>query len=165
VLSPEKLGIDIIRLSLEEPIMSAYLTGTAPNQTLHRFSVPGVIDGIALQTFDGNGAGTRNDFVMLNGTRLRGAPADFESDETLSYTVNPDCTGELLVHIGNGKRTISTRLIVLDHGNQLFSVTSAQHVAAGPSAADGTSCAGGCDLAIQTSTVSFRVDAKRGRER
>jgi hypothetical protein len=104
--------------------MSAYLTGTAPNQTLHRFSVPGVIDGIALQTFDGNGAGTRKDFVMLNGTRLRGAPADFESDETLSYTVNPDCTGALLVHIGNGKRTISTRLIVLDHGNQLFSVTA-----------------------------------------
>ncbi|PTB21453.1 hypothetical protein C9I57_07305 [Trinickia symbiotica] len=139
------------------------LTGTAPNQTLHRFAVPGVIDGIALQTFDGNGTGAQKDFVMLNGTRLPGAPADFESDETLSYTVNSDCTGELVVNIGNGKRTITTKLIVLDHGNQLYSVTSAQHVSTGPSAADGTSCAAGCDLAIQTSTVSVRVGGERGR--
>jgi hypothetical protein len=139
------------------------LTGTAPNQTLHRFAVPGVIDGIALQTFDGNGAGTQRDFVMLNGTRLPGAPADFESDETLTYTINPDCTGELQVNIGGGKRVITTKLVILDHGNQLYSVTSAQHVSSGPTAVDGTGCTGGCDLAIQTSTQSVRVEEERGR--
>ena len=138
------------------------LTPTDPH--FHPFAARGVLDGLAVQTFDGAGAGTQKDLVMFNGTRTPGAPADFDLHETLSYTVNPDCTGELRITYSNGTR-ITTKIVILDQGNEMFSVVSTQHVGVGPTALDGTPCDSGCDVAVQTSTSSVRVDAERGRER
>jgi hypothetical protein len=140
------------------------LTGTAPNQTLHRLAFAGVIDGIALQTFDGFGGGHQKDFAMLNGTRAPGGTQfAFETDETLSYTVNSDCTGQLSITYQNSTKQITTEFLVLDGGKQMYSVVSAYHSNVGPTAADGTSCTQGCDFGIQTSTISVRVGGEGGR--
>jgi len=139
------------------------LTGTAPNQVFHPYAARGVVDGVALQTFDGAGAGTQKDFVMLDGARTPGSPPDFESNEMLSYTMNADCTGELRITFPSGN-LITSRFVVVDQGNEMFGVTSAQHNAGGPPALDLTPCDKGCDLAIQTSTHSVRVGEGRGHE-
>jgi hypothetical protein len=140
------------------------LTGTAPNQVLHRLAVAGVIDAIALQTFDGFGNGTQKDFSMLNGTRAPApgvGPFEFETNEMFTYTVNPDCTGEMHITFPDGKQ-ITSELLVLDGGKQLYSVVSAYHAAVGPTAADGTSCAQGCTFGIQASTTSVRIGGEQG---
>ena len=135
------------------------LTGTAPNQILHPYAAPIVIDGVALQTFDGAGGGNQQDFVMANGTRTPGAPSGFEPNEMLSYTVNPDCTGELRITIPSGAM-IAEKFVVVDNGNEMFGVTSAQHLAGGPPA-EGALCNMGCDVAIQESSHHTRVGKAR----
>ena len=128
------------------------LTGTAPNQVLHRYARPVLIDNVSLATFDGAGTGTQEDFTVLNGI----APDSF-ANETFSYTVNADCTGELRVTFPNGN-TITQKFVIVDNGNEFFSVTSTQHIASGgPPAHDGTPCDQGCDVAIQASRHSVRV--------
>src|ERR1700752_2605618 len=79
------------------------LTGTAPSQVLHRYATPNLIDGVALANFDGAGAGTQIDYAMLNGTVRPGSPPDsFQDNETFTYTVITDCTGELQLDFHNG---------------------------------------------------------------
>ncbi|BCG00453.1 hypothetical protein PPGU19_050210 [Paraburkholderia sp. PGU19] len=79
------------------------LTGTAPSQVLHRYATPNLVDGLALAKFDGAGAGTQIDYGILNGTVRPGSPSDsFQDNETLTYTVYADCTGELRLDIHNG---------------------------------------------------------------
>jgi hypothetical protein len=112
------------------------LTGTAPNPVLHRYAAPVLIDNVSLATFDGAGTGTQEDFTVLNGIP---SPDSFDN-ETLSYTVNADCTGELRVAFPNGN-TITQKFVIVDNGNEFFSVTSTQHIASGgPPAHDGTPC-------------------------
>ena len=127
------------------------LTGTAPNQVLHRYAIPALIDNVSLARFDGAGTGTQEDFAVVNGI----AP-DLFANETLTYTVNADCTGELRVTFPNGN-LITQTVVIVDNGNEFFTVTSAQHVTSGPPARDGTACDQGCDVAIQSSRDSVRV--------
>jgi hypothetical protein len=132
------------------------LTGTAPNQVLHRFANPVLVDNVSLAKFDGSGTGTQEDFTVLNGVP---SPDSF-AHETLSYTVSADCTGELDVAFPNGN-TITQKFVIVDNGNEFFSVTSSQHIASGGPPAPGASCDQGCDVAIQASRHSVRV--KQGR--
>jgi hypothetical protein len=134
------------------------LTGAAPNQVLHRYVPPVLIDNVSLATFDGAGTGTQEDFTVLNGV----AAGDSFANETLSYTVNADCTGELRVAFPNGN-TLTQKFVIADNGNEFFSVTSTQHVASGGAPAhDGTPCDQGCDVAIQASRHSVRVSQDHG---
>ncbi|MEM5388107.1 hypothetical protein VSR68_31650 [Paraburkholderia phymatum] len=137
------------------------LTGTAPNQMLHRYATPNDIDAVALATFDGNGAGTQEDFAMVNGAVRSGSPPDsFVPNEMLSYSVDANCTGELRITFPNSKLT--QKIVVFDNGNELFGVTSAQHIPSGPPAFDKTPCDQGCDIAIQGSAHFVRV--RQGHE-
>ncbi|MFP4894128.1 hypothetical protein [Paraburkholderia sp. EG304] len=139
------------------------LTGTAPSQMLHRYATPTVIDGVALAKFDGAGAGTQIDYAMLNGTVRPGSPPDsFQDNETLTYTVNADCTGDLRLDFHNGS-TLTQKMVVVDNGNEIFGVTSAQHIASGAPALDGTKCDMGCEVAIQVSTHFVKVSQANQR--
>lgn len=141
------------------------LTGAAPNQTLHRLANAGVIDAVALATFDGFGGGRQKDFGMLNGTRTPGEPPlEFETDETLAYTLAADCSGQMQIMYPGGK-TITTEIVVVDRGKQMYSVVSTFHSSPSPiTAIDGTNCTKGCDFGIQTGTVGARVDGQGGGE-
>jgi hypothetical protein len=133
------------------------LTGTAPGQMLHRYATPNLIDGVALANFDGAGTGTQIDYAMLNGAVRPGSPPDsFQNNETFTYTVYPDCTGELRLDFHNGS-TLTQKIVVVDNGNGIFGVTSAQHIASGAPALDGTRCDMGCETAIQASTHFVKV--------
>jgi hypothetical protein len=142
------------------------LTGTAPSQTLHRLANAGVIDAVALATFDGFGGGHQKDFGMLNGTRTPGEPPlEFETDETLTYTLSADCSGQMQIIFPGGK-TITTEIIVLDRGKQMYGVVSGFHSSPSPiTALDGPSCSKGCDFGIQTGTIAVRVDEGGGASR
>jgi hypothetical protein len=50
-------------------------------------------DGVAMTTFDGNGALTQVDWLMGNGVSDPPPTPGFHDNETGSYTVNADCTG------------------------------------------------------------------------
>ena len=129
------------------------LTGTAPNQVLHRYALPFLSTTFPWRNLTAPGTGTQEDFTVLNGVP---SPDSF-ANETLSYTVNADCTGELRVAFPNGN-TITQKFVIVDNGNEFFSVTSTQHIASGgPPAHDGTPCDQGCDVAIQASRHSVRV--------
>jgi hypothetical protein len=134
------------------------LTGTAPSQVLHRYATPNLIDGVALATFDGAGAGTQIDYAMLNGTVRPGSPPDsFQDNETFTYNVIADCTGELRLDFHNGS-TLTQKIVVVDNGNEIFGVTSVQHIASGAPALDGTRCDMGCEVAIQASAHFVKVN-------
>ncbi|SIT43225.1 conserved exported hypothetical protein [Paraburkholderia ribeironis] len=140
------------------------LTGTAPNQVLHRFAAPVDIDAVALATFDGTGTGTQEDFAMFNGAVRPGSPPDsFVSNEMLSYNVDANCTGELRLTFPNDTK-ITQKIVVVDNGNEISGVTSAQHIASGPPAFDTTPCDKGCDVAIQASAHFVRVGQKHEHE-
>ena len=140
------------------------LTGTAPNVAFHPYSAPTLIDVVALATFSGNGQGSQEDFAMFNGQVRPGSPPDsFVSGETLTYSLNSDCTGVLNVTFPNGN-TITQQIVVVHNGDEVFGVTSAQHLTSGASAQDGTSCMTGCDIAIQASSHFVRVRQSQGRD-
>jgi hypothetical protein len=138
------------------------LTGTPPNQVLHRYATPNDVDAVALATFDGNGTGTQEDFAMINGAVRPGSPPDsFVPNEMLSYNVYANCTGDLQITFPTGV-LLMQKTAVVDNGNEMFGVTSAQHVPSGPPAADMTLCETGCDIALQ-GTAHF-VKVKQGRD-
>lgn len=98
---------------------------------------------------------------MINGAVRPGSPSDsFVPDEMLSYTVNANCTGELSITFPTGV-TLTQQMVIVDNGNEMFGVSSAQHVPGGPPAHDGTLCNTGCDIAIQGSAQFVKVRQSR----
>jgi hypothetical protein len=133
------------------------LAGTPP--VLYRYATPNLIDGVALARFDGAGSGTQIDYSMINGTVRPGSPPDsFQDNETLSYHVNADCTGELQLDFHNGSM-LTQKIVVVNNGNEIFGVTSASHLGAG-APAPGASCDMGCDIGIQATAHFVRVHEK-----
>lgn len=125
------------------------LTGTSPNQVLRPYAAPNNIDAVALGTFNGDGTGTQEDFSMVNGAVRPGSPPNsFVTGEMLSYSVDANCTGELHITFSSSK-LLTQKIVALDNGNEMFGVTSAQHLDSGPPALDKTSCMQGCDIAIR----------------
>jgi hypothetical protein len=57
----------------------------------------GLVNGVAVQSFDGNGGFTAKDHVVLNGVQ----PTEEWRQSTGTYTVNPDCTGVQQVNFPN----------------------------------------------------------------
>ena len=129
------------------------VTGTPPNETLHPFATPSLINAVAMAHFDGAGHATMVDFGILNGTALPGQTdptTGFRINETGTYTVFPDCTGmgEIDFPPRPGGAIIKVRFVLARQGREVHEVTYFSHVPAGPSAADGTTCLfadGGCD--------------------
>lgn len=78
--------------------------------------VAGPFAGVALETFDGDGALTGTGHLSLNGTPSQGT-------FTGTYTVNPDCTGTYTVQNSLGL-TVHAFFVIDDGGNELQIVIS-----------------------------------------
>ena len=121
---------------------------------VHPFDSPILINGLAMQNFDGMGHFTQVDFAMQDG-KLRGGsptPPAFQGNESGPYTVNPDCTGnfEIDTPTGSPKSIIKVVFVLANEGSQIHTVVYSLHVPGSPPAADGTTCGtGGCELGVQ----------------
>jgi hypothetical protein len=77
----------------------------------------GLLDGVGVITFDGAGDLAQEDYVVKSGTQVPGGnpnPSGFHTQETGTYSVNPDCTGaaNIVLSPGNERNlafVISTR--------------------------------------------------------
>jgi hypothetical protein len=79
----------------------------------------GAVADVGKLSFDGNGGASQTTTVSLNGTII---PS--RSSLAGSYTVNPDCTGELSLTLptANGPIPSSSRFVIVASGNQLLLV-------------------------------------------
>jgi hypothetical protein len=86
----------------------------------------GLVNGVAVQTFDGNGSFTSKDHVVLNGVQ----PAEEWRQSTGTYTVNPDCTGKQQVNFPNNQPPPRiSYFIITNSGKQLNFVSGNSGVA------------------------------------
>jgi hypothetical protein len=116
------------------------------------FSAPMPIDGVAMTNFDGKGTYTRIHFNVLNGVAQAGSPTDteagFSSNDTGTYAVFPDCTGDLELNVPSvtGLISISAKFVLAAEGREIHTVSYRQHV---PSPFLGCASSSGCDLLVQ----------------
>jgi len=106
--------------------------------TAHFFASPQLIDGVAVQTFKGDGSFTRKDYVQNTGRPRPGQTnsSGFTEGETGPYMVNSDCTGTMTVNFpapaGGAQGTrIDFKISVGDEGRTIFGVVSSQFLAVG----------------------------------
>src|SRR5215471_12032355 len=90
------------------------VTDTGPQY----FSAPVPIDGVAMTNFDGKGTYTRIHFNVLNGVGQTASPTDtdagFTSNDTGTYTVFPDYTGDL--ELDTGQVSIFAKFVLAAEG-------------------------------------------------
>jgi hypothetical protein len=85
-----------------------------------------LIDGVGLITFNGDGTATQEDFIIRNGTEVAGGPPNpsgFHTGETVTYTVNSDCTGVLIITLTPGN-TRSSAFVITQRGKAIHAVGS-----------------------------------------
>jgi hypothetical protein len=126
----------------------AQVYGGCSNATLHgdyAFTVSGQIftptgalvdtrAGVAMTHFDGLGDLTQNDYVMSSSADgASPGPSDpltgFHTNETGSYTVFPDCTGEMEIDgpappDGTGGVVIKLKIVLYDGGRGIHTVVT-----------------------------------------
>jgi hypothetical protein len=133
----------------------------------HFFASPQLIDGVAVQTFNGNGSFTRKDYVQNSGRPRPGQAnsSGFTEGETGPYTVNSDCTGTMTVNFpaasGSAQGTrIDFKIVVADEGRIIDGVVSSQFLAVGGPLVtpDGTNCYPGCDVLPQGGVEGIKVE-------
>ncbi len=84
---------------------------------------PGIVlpqNGLAITNFDGKGAFTQEDFVVIGGAPVS---SGFETGETGTYAVNSDCTGTATINYPDGS-WINLELVVINQGNEFRTVVS-----------------------------------------
>jgi len=123
---------------------SVLVTDTGPQY----FSAPVPIDGVAMTNFDGKGTYTRIHFNVLNGVGQTASPTDtdagFTSNDTGTYTVFPDYTGDL--ELDTGQVSIFAKFVLAAEGREIHTVAYRQHV---PSSVLGCASSSGCELLMQ----------------
>jgi VCBS repeat-containing protein len=66
---------------------------------------------VGIISFDGHGSLVQEGFVVRNGVEVPGAtfnPSEFVTDQTGTYSVNPDCTGTAVIDLAPGnQRTLA----------------------------------------------------------
>ena len=119
------------------------------NKTLHgdyAFTVNGQVfppgkpmitrDGVAKTHFDGNGLLTQVDFIMqFPDASAASSPVpngeapdsltNFNVGESGSYTVFPDCTGEMTINfppVGSGGAVVKARFLLSDEGRAIHTI-------------------------------------------
>ena len=106
------------------------------------FHADGTVDtraGVARASFDGAGNFTQDDFVMSSslGGPVPSPDTDplsgFHTNETGTYTVNPDCTGNATINFPN-KVVIKLMLVVYDAGTDIHTVVASVTLPNGASA-------------------------------
>jgi len=97
------------------------------------FTAAGLVyrDGIALTHFDGDHSLTQNDYVLANGVPVPGPTASngFHTDETGTYSVNEDCTGESEIDFptppaGTSGAVIKFFFVISEDGRQLNTIVT-----------------------------------------
>jgi hypothetical protein len=88
-------------------------------------------DGIALTSFDGSHLLTQVDYVLANGVPVAG-PTDangFHTDETGTYSVNENCTGQAEINFptppgGTSGAVLKLYFVISDDGRQLNTIVT-----------------------------------------
>jgi len=88
-------------------------------------------DGIALTSFDGSHLLTQVDYVLANGVPVAG-PTDangFHTDETGTYSVNENCTGQAEINFptppgGTSGAVLKLFFVISDDGRQLNTIVT-----------------------------------------
>jgi hypothetical protein len=86
-------------------------------------------DGVAMTTFDGIGGPTQVDWVMRNGVADPPPGPGFHGNETGTYTVNPDCTGNAEIDFpippgGTSGAVITLKFVLGDHGRVIHTIVT-----------------------------------------
>jgi hypothetical protein len=148
------------------------IVDTPNNQLL---PAPISVNGVAMTWFDGKGGLSQVDYVMKGGTKRPGNGADngFDSGETGTYQIFPDCTGTFQVDFGT-QNYLVTRFVVAGRSltgqaSTIHTVVSEQHVPGPPPAGPprGTpvgsltcTAATGCDLLVQIRSDGHALDGQ-----
>ncbi|SAL82287.1 hypothetical protein AWB74_06217 [Caballeronia arvi] len=133
------------------------LDTTKSPPVLDPLTKPIVIDGVALQTFDGAGSFTRTDFLNTNGTPRAGQTA-FNPNQHGTYTVNPDCTGTMHIVYDSGA-VLDLQMVLADNAETIKAIVSVETVPSFPSTPNAT-CGTGCAIGVQVS-----LDGQKTRDR
>jgi hypothetical protein len=125
------------------------------NNQLQPFPTPTIIDGVALQRFDGAGHFARTDFLNVNGVP-RGGQTEFNPNQNGTYTLNSDCTGSMHLVYNNGT-VLDARIVVADDGKVVKGIISAETIPpTGQKVGDAT-CSPNCGLGVQVSLDGRKV--------
>ena len=96
---------------------------------------PSVTAVVGIKHFDGAGTFTQVDFGVTDGVLLPG-PTDpttgFRTGETGTYTVHPDCTGSMVLHLFPGG-DVTIMFVLSHHGCVIHEVVAGASPAIGPS--------------------------------
>ena len=90
-------------------------------------TVTGLIDGVGLIEFDGQGKLVQEDFVVKGGTEVPGGATNasgFHTGEQGTYTVNADCTGAAHIVLGPGNERFLA-LVITNGGRSAHAIVSA----------------------------------------
>jgi hypothetical protein len=134
------------------------LDTTVSPPALHPLSTPIVLDGVALQNFDGAGSFTRTDFLNTNGSPRSGQTV-FNPDQHGTYTVNADCTGTMHIVYDSGA-ILDLQMVLADGAQTIKAIISTEHVPSFPPTADRQCGSDGCFIGVQVS-----LDGKKTRDR
>lgn len=76
---------------------------------------PGILRGVTMTRFDGQGGLSQVDFATINGIPIS---SDWRP-ATGSYSLNADCTGKAEFTPNDGSPTVHLRFVVADRGRQI----------------------------------------------
>ncbi|VXB59387.1 hypothetical protein BURKHO8Y_140360 [Burkholderia sp. 8Y] len=96
-------------------------------------TVPLVIDGVAVQTFDGAGGGTTQNVLIVSGTSAPGAASGFNPNEVLSTPRTRIALAKCASPTIQSGASIDEKFVIVNDGNEMSGVTSAQHLPGCPS--------------------------------
>ena len=136
------------------------VTATGPQY----FSSPVPIDVVAMTNFDGKGNLTQVDFTMVNGLNPPALPSNvdpqtgFTINESGSYSVFPDCTGDVELNLPGV--FISAKFVLANQGREVHTLIYREHVA---SPILGCTSPSGCDTLVQSRSEGTKL--RRGKER
>lgn len=123
-----------------------------PDNKVHTFASPSILDDVALVTFDGSGKFSRTDFGLIGGVP-KGGQTTFNPYQNGTYTVNSDCTGTMQIVYSAGGPVpsgveVDLEIVVVADGTLIESVASKGITASGETP-DGVICPPYCEQAAQ----------------
>jgi hypothetical protein len=80
----------------------------------------GVLRGVAMTHFDGEGHLSQVDHVVVNGA----PPLTEWSPGSGTYSINPDCTGTATINFPDGRSSVQLSLVVAREGREIHTVVN-----------------------------------------
>lgn len=81
--------------------------------------VTGLVRGLAMTVFDGQGNLNQVDFITVNGTPLF---QDWRPSGKGTYKINPNCTGTATINYTDGQPPTELRIVVVRNGKEIHTV-------------------------------------------